>query len=612
MKEAVTNSSEPKPAPRAAVQDLVFFILFYLYLWLEVDLRLMDHGGPAIVGFPAFFKGGEFFHPFLLHPGGLLDYLSAFLVQFFRFSWAGALIVTVQAWLISRCTVVFLEAVNAHPLRGSRFIGPILLLVLYAGYTYHFNVTMMVLGGMSLACVYVKLRPESGRKAMALFVVLHVIAYAVTAGGHLLFAALCAVCELRRWRIVLGCLGSVVVVPYVVGCLLFGVAYGQAFAYSLFAPLTPSVYGLYTAVVAKLSLLYLFLPLAAFAGWLWRNRKGAGSAALRIAGTAAPFVAGAIVILLFRNRDVRDELEIGYHAYHRNWPEVMEIAEGLTEERRYPNPCVIHTFARALYHTDRLGRDMLPHVRYPVVLLLPWGSFSDVYENWYRYDTLLDLGHVNLAELHLNKSMESFGPRPIYLKRLALVHMVKGDLPTAKVYLNAVAGTLFDADWAVRYLELLKTDPGLSTDREIQRLRGLRVEKDRAFVPVQDDKSRGFHGFEQMLLELLDKEPGNRMAFEYLMALYLLYKRPEGVERNLVHAKRFGYPRIPRLYQEAVLVCALIRRERLDSVRFEIDPDVRGRGERFIMAFNRFRRDGNQRHLDGFEDSYFFYYFSGS
>ena len=48
-----------------ASQSLIFFVLFYLYLWLGVDLRLIYYGAGVITNFPAFFR------TFLSYPGGL-------------------------------------------------------------------------------------------------------------------------------------------------------------------------------------------------------------------------------------------------------------------------------------------------------------------------------------------------------------------------------------------------------------------------------------------------------------------------------------------------------------------------------------------------------------
>jgi len=92
------------------LQSFLFFILFYLYLWFYVDLRLMYHGAGIITNFPVFYKGWTFFMPFLTYPGGPVEYLSAFLSQFFYYSWAGALVVTVQAWLLSVCVDNLLKA----------------------------------------------------------------------------------------------------------------------------------------------------------------------------------------------------------------------------------------------------------------------------------------------------------------------------------------------------------------------------------------------------------------------------------------------------------------------------------------------------------------------
>ena len=52
------------------IRNFVFFILFYLYLLLDVDLRFIYHGGGEIGNFPDFFRGWEFFHKFVSYPGG--------------------------------------------------------------------------------------------------------------------------------------------------------------------------------------------------------------------------------------------------------------------------------------------------------------------------------------------------------------------------------------------------------------------------------------------------------------------------------------------------------------------------------------------------------------
>ena len=65
------------------IRSFIFFILFYLYLWLDVDPRLIYHGGGVIEDFPVFFRGWAFFQEFISYPGGPVEYLSAFLFQFF-------------------------------------------------------------------------------------------------------------------------------------------------------------------------------------------------------------------------------------------------------------------------------------------------------------------------------------------------------------------------------------------------------------------------------------------------------------------------------------------------------------------------------------------------
>ena len=91
--------------------------------------------------------------------------------------------------------------------------------------------------------------------------------------------------------------------------------------------------------------------------------------------------------------------------------------------------------------------------------------------------------------------MEMNGQRPMILQRLALIKMVKGDLDSARVYLNALSRTLFYSDWAKRYLAELESNPDLLGDEQIQNLRQIMPKKDHGFRSYDNDK---------MLMDLLE------------------------------------------------------------------------------------------------------------
>lgn len=83
---------------------MAFFVLFYAYFALEVDVRLLYHCCGLIDNFPCFYRGWDFFRGFLAYPGGIVAYLSALPAQSFYYSWLGVAVVTGQAWAICWCT----------------------------------------------------------------------------------------------------------------------------------------------------------------------------------------------------------------------------------------------------------------------------------------------------------------------------------------------------------------------------------------------------------------------------------------------------------------------------------------------------------------------------
>ena len=617
--------------PGRLTRSFIFFIGFYLYLLLDVDLRLIYHGAGVITNFPVFLRGWTFFQEFISHPGGPVEYTAAFLSQSFYIGWAGSLVATLQAWLICVCTGCFLRAINYPRLRWVRFVPPILLLIIYSQYAYHFVTTTALSAALLFVCLYLRItlfRISNGGR-LVVFLVLSVILYTIAGGAYLLFAVLCAIHELLnrgRWQMGLLYLLSAAVIPYVEGVLIFGVSIIDAFSDLLPFSWKIISYESRKRMVVIVYILYLLLPLTTLAGGLWRKfristpagrkqeqdsktppplcfakRSSGGNSwlkktKLRYAVESLLLFGIAFAAVFFSHDNKRKtELEVDYYARHRMWPQVLVAA------RRYPDSFpIIHAVNRALYHTGRLGYDMFSHLQHPDVLFLTAKGYKFAYRR--KFDFYIDIGLMNFAENALAECMEIYGEHPMILKRLALVNMVKGNIGAARVYLGALSKTLFDADWANNYLECLQADPNLSTDDRIQHLRSLMLERDYGFFSFK---------FEDILLELLEKNRRNRMAFEYLMARYMLNKRLDKFIQNTERLDDFDYREIPRAYEEAMLVYVHSMRKPVDLRGRRLNPESRQQFKGFNQILDRY--DGNKdaafdKLAKDYRNSYFFYY----
>ena len=108
------------------IYNPLFFIVFFFYTWLKINPVLYFQEQQ-----PAFYSGKTFLNDFLSWPGGLLDYLSAFLAQFYYIPIVGALVVTVIACLISYVSFKLVQKFSyKHTVQIIHLIPSILLLVL--------------------------------------------------------------------------------------------------------------------------------------------------------------------------------------------------------------------------------------------------------------------------------------------------------------------------------------------------------------------------------------------------------------------------------------------------------------------------------------------------
>ena len=154
------------------------------------------------------------------------------------------------------------------------------------------------------------------------------------------------------------------------------------------------------------------------------------------------------------------------------------------------------------------------------------------------------------------------------------MNVLKGEPKAARIFLNILAKTPFHRAWAEERKRELEADSRLAQDPELQQVRSLLLTEDHPFGVTT----------EPILLQCLHQNRTNRMAFEYLMAHYLLTRQLDNFLHYLPAAKAFNYPEIPAHYEEALLVARTLKGAPLAI------PNINGKTPRAetIQRFERF------------------------
>jgi hypothetical protein len=164
------------------------------------------------------------------------------------------------------------------------------------------------------------------------------------------------------------------------------------------------------------------------------------------------------------------------------------------------------------------------------------------------------------------------------LENLFLSTYLAGFPEAASVMLARLAQVPTYKRWAQEHRTALAQDPSLPGDERIQQLR--------AFVSTSDFIISSRTTIEDILVHLLEQNPKNRMAFEYLMAHYLLIGNLEAFIANLPRLDDFNYDGIPRHYEEAAAfyLSQVAQQPELDGIIIN---------EHTRRALDRFRQRAN-------------------
>jgi hypothetical protein len=224
-------------------------------------------------------------------------------------------------------------------------------------------------------------------------------------------------------------------------------------------------------------------------------------------------VAVSMGSFVWKNANFKAEKIMGYDfmARHQQWNRIIET---INAER--PNNQIGVTVQNlALAMRGMLAQHGGEYSQNGIAGLLP-DVDRDATSPLPTAEAFYQLGMINVAQRTVFEAQEAildFQKSARCYKRLAQTNLINGDYEVARKYLYALQKTLFYSDWATETLSLLGNEKAIDQHPEYGHLRKCAYNEDFYFSD---------HVTPEMLESLYYRNRENRLAYEYLIAYYML------------------------------------------------------------------------------------------
>ena len=544
MKETCGKSHE-------TIWSLLFTVIllssYFVYLLLRIDPKLIYQSQE-----PVFFFDRYFISEFFSYPGGVNELLSAFLSQFFYYSWTGALLlvlvfasVTLNTWLLIRSITTIRPVLYMH------WVPSVILLALHSKYRFPLVPTLGLLWALLFVNIYIRFAPLNRTLRLLVYLILQTILYYVTAGQAFIFSLIIILYEILYHRsIVLSLLYTLfaALLPCILASTLFIIRIQDAYTMHLTFYDTYKVTWLSWVLYASFPFMLLLLIFEKKyvkvrkkgANNLWSRLLCNRSVLVRLIQAVMILSLVAISALYSHNKKEKAFYLLDHYARFEEWQKVLEIAQ-----KGLPISNVVQCQVnRALYHSGYLpdkmfgmtqlfkGDGLFLHksVRAPYAL-----QHSDLF---------FDLGLINESEHWAHEAIASNGETAWNIQRLALVNLLKEKRDIAAKYLAMLHKTMWHKKWAAEYQKYLSDDTDFWEHPKFRYLKSVMPESDFLVSPAEPE----------LCLEELLNNTKNKMAFEYFMAYCLLEGQIGRFVKNLRRFNDYDYLKIPRHFEEAMLI----------------------------------------------------------
>ncbi len=536
-------------------------------------------------------------------PGGISDLLGRFCTQFFIYAWVGALIIAALLTAVQLLTLrlfVYASASDLKPqtsnlksqsLYGLSFVPSFLLWLFLLDENSLLGgvwaVLLTLLASWAFDMSRAKEKESCGWTRRILLIVAVPLLYWVAGPVSLLFLLLQA---LRPKRTIwfYGLFVLLAAMPFILSSCLT-VPSGNLWTgihYHRYPTVVPVLLW-----VAVLSVFVLALIARAF-------KKPQTSHRLTLISFV--LVAVGMGYLVWKNSNFKAEkvMQYDFMASHQQWNRIIDAIN--TDKPNNQIGVTVQNLALAM--RGLLGDHMFEYHQNGNLGLLP-DVERDATSPIPTAEALYQLGMVNFAQRSVFEAQEAildYQKSARCYKRLAQTNLIVGNYDVARKYLTALQKTLFYSDWAEETLPLLGNEKAINEHPEYGRLRKMAFDEDFFF---------GDQITPEMLQRLFFSNTTNRLAYDYLMADYLLTGDLESFANYVGWGEKVGYQAIPRHFQEALALWGSFNRENNGQLPPQVSPAIAQRFYQFYSYFTSPSMDPEGL-AQNFGDTYWYYYFT--
>ncbi|MBN1416387.1 MAG: hypothetical protein JW973_14890 [Bacteroidales bacterium] len=567
----------------------VFFILTFVYCWHYLD--------PSLIYFkqqPLFLFDKLFFYKYTGYPGGIAEYLSLFISQFFFSRVAGSIVLAILVMAIVFLSYQLLSCYFSKDTSYFlQFLPGLLLIHLHSRYDYDLSADLIVIAALVSGITYHKIISRSplfrslflvittcllfwlfGGSALLLYSIIVMLAE-IYSKNHRFFWLLCF---FQLFICFLLAVTAFVAFPGVARIAEFPIVFFTGW-YKNASVYLYVLYGIIPVFLIFRIIIHYTLDNQRFyqhfvTGLLHRRRF--------IVLLLIPCVILGLLLAdckLSFDRQAKDAVQIHAYAAKKDWNAVLETAKSLPLTDRK----VIFQVNRALYHLNRLPDESFSYPQY-------WGENGLVLTAHYSRDVLMlcsdlyfDMGHCKESLHWAYEAQTKSEQSPEVMERIALNNMIIGEYKAAEKFLYILSKSPVYKKWARHYVSCIKDETLMEKETLIREKRKL--------MPRMDFFTNTQQPHHDMYI-LFTENNDNKMAFEYFMMYSMLIHDLSKVAVHISYLDTLHYRKIPTHMEEALLLFMTLNQEyRITPGKLHISEQTQRKFAAYSQIMMRYQKD---------------------